>query len=359
MTKRHIIYLVVIFFSLLSPIFSILCIIFFLYDKTNKLYPIFLGILVYHLSFLFNPSESYDYFRHLERLRNNMSFNDIIFYYIIHGQTNFIFPFISKILTTLSFSPKVTLAIISGFMTFNLASISEKYNTKNRLISRLIICFGLSYISILSGMRFMLGLSILASSFYLKDKNKLISYILFIFSILTHISLIVTTPILFLNKNKNKIKLNIFVGIILILVSIFLKTIIIYILSKFSFFKPIEIYFDSYINEVDSFKRNYLWFVFKFAIIYIFFKKLFNFYLDKSFTYLSLILLVFISFPIILDRFILLGIILGILPNLNTFLKKEQLIILFLLFFRFTIEIYDNLEVYMSSFLRISILLNI
>ena len=357
MSKRYIYYFIFLLLSFVSPLCNFFFVIYFVNNISSKLYPLFLGVLVYHLSVLFQPTDTYDYYRHLERLELDMSLNEIITYYVIQSETNFIFPVIAKFFVTLSLGPKTALALISAMTTFIIAQVSEKYNFNNGSLSRIIVCLGLSYISILSGMRYMLALSFLITAFYFKDKNKLKTIFFVALACGTHLTTLIAVPLLLLDSQRLKLS-PLFLILGLVISPVLIEIIFVHGISVLSSMKSFSNYVDLYIAEVDSFERHFLWAVLRFSIVIVFVKQLRNKYIDKSFLYLLSVILIFINYPIILDRFILLGIVLGIFPNLNTFLKKDQLLIVSLLLIRFTIEAYDNLEVYSNSFLNRSLILN-
>ena len=348
--KKNFLSIIILLLSLLNPIFCFLLLLFTL-KSNNKLYVILSSILVFHLSINFSPTESYDYFRYTQRVDSYNSFLELYTVFIIQNQTNFIFPVLSYLINIIVDNSKITLALISSLTTFlSIYSLEKKLN-KTNTIDKWIIILSLSYIFVISGIRFNLGVSLLIFAYTFKNNLR---WTFLILSILTHLSLLIYAPLFFLREklvNRN-------INILLLLVTFLFSSLILNIVSNSIIpVKGIDHFIYSYITMNAEYNRNIYLLLVYFSISFVVIYRIFLSNITNHLLIISIYLMLFINLPIIYDRYLMVAITIGVVPNIQSIFKKEKLIILLTLIFRQVIDIYSNIDVISDSYFNLNFII--
>ncbi len=362
------------FFSLLFLAFSPLALftvsILQLLRKQN--FGIFsFSLFIFILSLLFQPSDTYDYVRHIERYYSmEEEFENFVVYYFLQRQSDFLFYLFIYIFKKIGINAVVTFGIFNFFTVFLITKLFTKVSSKslgNRfIIFTLIFLFSISYISILSGVRFYLGLSFFLLFFYCIGNNKIwLSFLFLLLSIIIHFSF---APFLifyvfnFFKKHSLLIKSLVLFSLSGIFFSF--QDIFSFLISNIFDFNSSE-YLNDYITNKLASKVNPISLFAKFFLIGPVFIWFFTRKRLSSYFVLLGVLIMILIFNlynyVIFDRyfFAFILIILFILIDEKQISKINDLLLLFLLFasfLRFSVEIYDNRDVFISSYLNFNLI---
>lgn len=332
------------FFSyLISPFLSLPLIILGLYKQT-KCSAFLYSLLVGFISFLYKPTSEMDKARHIDSyefsknislesffIRNFEGTPDFLFHLILYAGSNYninvhiIFFIISFITIYLVF--KVYIGVLNNH---------EEYSPYMYIILPLFI-FSISYIDVIVGIRFTLASSLVFYGYYLGliEKRKY-SFVWILLGAITHFGVILFFIIYLLYpllKKINGFKLKIL--LILSLLFFFMsKDLILVIFKAFGFGGAFESKIDSYIdtdnlgNGTEGFAQKFIDF---FNVIWVYIISFFLIFKNKSRSECSNVLIwlliftnVFVSFPIVYNRYALFTKLILVLFLLNDELRMGK-----------------------------------
>jgi hypothetical protein len=331
-----------------------------------------LALFVFILSLFFNPVNTYDYFRHVEMYdKMDSDFQNFVIYYFLQRQSDFLFFLLVFFLKSIGISSNLLFASINFITVYIYFTVFIKLiKSKNNLFAFILTLFAvlsISYISILSGIRFYFGLSFfLLFFYYLKHNNLIYSLFFLLVSVFVHFSF---SPFLLIYLLLLLRKYPIVYKVILI---ISISSFLLPFKEIFSFFlinvfkNNTSEYINDYVVNSLNIKVNIYALIFKYFLfvpvtLFVLFNKSWN----NSFVVLTFILIILwlnVFNFIIFDRyyFVFVSIFFFYLSESNPSLKKNQILYLFFgfsTFNRFVFEIYDNSEVVLSSFFQTNMIL--
>lgn len=350
--------IILFFMSISSGLGSILVFPIAIKHKSKILYPVASSYLVFKLSLAFNPPESYDYFKHLQNLKDGLNLSEILTYYLLESGTNFLFPVLSFVLNLFIQNEKITLATISASIIFLILYALELYIAESKKERTLLRFFGfvsISLISVLSGIRFMLAIAFFTFGVYFLTKRKIRSAIvLILMAVLTHFSTLLFVPALLLKRKVKNIKM---ARITMIIFVIFAPTLLLISIKQISLISENYSYlYNAYLENRILFERNIIWYIIHFSPLVIYGLYFLQKAELKDF-YLLTLILSFILYPIILDR-ILMGLTpLFVFPILRELKQKTKILLLIIYTLKFMFDVYDNFQVYKDSALNLEFLL--
>lgn len=340
---------------IVSPFLSIPLILFSVY-KRLKSFPIFYALIVSFVSYLYIPPIEWDKARHIDFYYSSQLLSLKEFFIInFQDQPDFLFRFllyigsISGIRVHYIFFVVTFITVFLIFSVFYNELIKLKNFEKYTLIITPLIIFSLSYTDIISGLRYTLAVSFIFYGYYigLIEKKK-IAVMWLLLGLITHFSVILFVLLYFFYPLLNKIKI-VWLRIFLI---VSLSFIFIPNEMMLSFFKGIGVgslidtKLDSYlgntstVNEITNSMKIINFFNVAWVIVlnvFLIFKNQF-----KNIQYAKLIIVlliatnVFVSFPIVYNRynlFLKLILVLFLFKEELSFNRKKIVILFVFLFF--------------------------
>ncbi len=298
-------------------------------------------------------------------------FQNFVIYYFLQRQSDFLFFLLVFFLKSIGISSNLLFASINFITVYIYFTVFIKLiKSKNNLFAFILTLFAvlsISYISILSGIRFYFGLSFfLLFFYYLKHNNLIYSLFFLLVSVFVHFSF---SPFLLIYLLLLLRKYPIVYKVILI---ISISSFLLPFKEIFSFFlinvfkNNTSEYINDYVVNSLNIKVNIYALIFKYFLfvpvtLFVLFNKSWN----NSFVVLTFILIILwlnVFNFIIFDRyyFVFVSIFFFYLSESNPSLKKNQILYLFFgfsTFNRFVFEIYDNSEVVLSSFFQTNMIL--
>jgi len=286
-------------------------------------------IFIYFLSAFTKFSDGYDISRHRSAFKSATDDIDIYqSYYYSGDKLDILFYFIIDVgsrigLDEVNFFSALILFIFLLFY-FSLKCLNSNANKYLVLIIALLVFVNMS---LLSGVRFYLGLSFLSIALVLNLKNKIIYSIPFyLLAISTHFSLIIYLPLIF--KNKVRLNYSIFNYFLLFIFVIFSS---LYLFDIINFFKiDNNIYFNHIVNYLDkerAFDRIFAYYFLHYSPIIV------SFFIFKNLAYKKF------SFPLVYSLLILFF-------NVNNFIFFDRAFLVYMLilamFFLLNYKSYSN-----------------
>jgi hypothetical protein len=311
-------------------------------------------IFIYFLSAFTNFSDGYDISRHRSAFKSAIDDIDIYrSYYYSGDKLDILFYFIIDLGSMIGLNEVNFFAVLILFI-FLLLYFSLKYINPNANKNLVLIIALLVFVnmSLLSGIRFYLGLSFLSIALVFNLKNKIIySILFFLLAISTHFSLIIYFPLIFINK----VRLNypifyyFFFFILVIFSSYYLFDIINLITINNIYFNHIV----NYLYNESPFDRIFIYYFLHYSPIIVSLFILKDLAFKKfSFSLLYSLLIIFINVNnlIFFDRaFLVYMLILAMffLSNYRSYsFSLRSLYILTCMLF-FITEVHSNLELYL------------
>lgn len=358
------------FIFILTPLFSFPFILKDIYDKKNVglvMFTLFMGVCVY----LFLPTDLMDSARRYQLYENFQSISYEEFKFYLSFRSDVLFYSLIYTFAQLNIKFQILLFLFSCFNVGVPLYVFKKVINKNKLnntyyfLAFLLIVSSLGLPYIFSGIRQLVAFNLVLLSFYhyLFKKNLKFSLLFSILGAITHFSVIIFIPIIYLiSKLNNKIIL--FVIIIAFVIGIIVPED--YIQSIFLSFDTDSQVYNQKIEAYSSVIRDteettaatalaktlkQLWFYL--AIIYAFFSSRKDTALFKIFLLVLLPISFLITFPGIAGRYIdFLKMIFALLLIDDYISKKNKWFLIFLVLFLIA-PLYDVFRLMTSSFLAI------
>lgn len=318
----------------------------------SALFPL---ISIYCLSVFTEFSDGYDIIRHRSVFNNAVNNIDKYREYYYSGdQLDILFYFLIDVASNAGINEINFFAILSICIFYLFYLFLYLISYKNKYLALTIAILVFINMSLLSGIRFYLGLSFLSIALLLSNKDKYITAIFFfILSIFSHFSLIIYLPLLLIkNININFCRLSIFTFFILVsILSIYLIDIINQTINFFGdniYIHHIKLYLD----KESLFERAFLYYIFHYSpviISFFIFKNSLNKNFSFAFYYSLFILCLNLNNFILFDRaFLVFVLILSIffISNYSFYSILVRRLYITTISLYFITEIYSNLELY-------------
>lgn len=316
--------IVSLFSYVVSPFLSIPLIIFGLYKQT-RMSVVFYSLLVGFISFLYKPTIEMDKARHIDSYEYSQNLSiESFFIRNFEGTPDFLFHFILYVASNNNNSVHLVfffMTFVTIFLIFKVytrvLNNNKEYSPYMYVILALFI-FSISYIDVIIGIRFTLASSLVFYGYYsgLFEKKKY-SFIWIVLGAITHFGVILFLIIYLLyplleKLNGKKLKILLILSLLFFFIS---KDLILVLFKALGFGGAFESKINSYIdtdNLVDGTEGFAQKFIDFFNIIWVYILSFFLIFKNRSRSEYSNVLIwlliftnVFVSFPVIYNRYAL------------------------------------------------------